>query len=571
VAAQLRARELLLVLDNCEHVVDRAAGVVDRLLRECSDVKVLATSRELLRVRGEQAFPVPQFDEAVELFAVRARSAVPGFDVDAAGRDTVEQICAQLDRLPLAIELAAARLRSLSVRQIADRLDDRFRLLTTGDRTSDPRRQTLEAVVAWSYDLLDEIERAVFRRVAVLVDSFGLDAAEQIAGWGDVSPAEVLDVIARLADKSLLTTKAAADGYRYALLETLRHYGRRRLEASGEGPATRAHLVGWAVGWAERLEAVMRTPAQDELIAASLAERANIRAAFVCAAATDQYVTALRIAAAIPIMLTPERRDAIEQLLVKASDADERERAFALMAVSNLSFELGDWDRGRASAAEAARNFARTGNARLEAWANWFVILGDWESGGPTFRAGALALVDAFTALDDELGLAYALWAKSFATEDLAEADACAARADALFRRLGSPVGLGHTIEGRALLALRFDDVARAQPFLVEALAVFAGAQNVGCTAHVLEAVAAWLVAAGDEDEAGVMLGAAEELRRAVGQARRPWEREGHTRTEVRLGGRPGLESARARGRALAFDEAVRRAEAALDLVRERE
>ncbi len=228
----LRERELLLVLDNCEPIVGAVAAFAERYLARCAGVRILATSREFLGVRGERALGTPPLSvaddlaggadaDAVELFLVRASAAAPGFDADAADVATVAQICRRLDGLPLAIELAAARLRALSLEQIATRLDDRFRLLRAGERT-------LEAVVAWSYDLLTDAEREVFVRLGVFPADFSLEAAEIVASDAVVEAGEILDLLTRLVEKSLVTTMISGDTYRYRLLETLREYARTR-------------------------------------------------------------------------------------------------------------------------------------------------------------------------------------------------------------------------------------------------------------------------------------------------------------------------------------------------------
>ncbi len=235
VLSQLAPKEVLLVIDNCEHLVDAVAGFLGPLLERCPSLRVLATSREVLGLRGEQAMsvsPLPDAD-ATRLFVERARAAVPAFDEATEDPAAIAQICRRLDGLPLAIELAAARLRGVSLRQIADRLDDRFRLLGSG------RGRTLEAIVSWSYDLLDPSERAVFRRLAIFADSFDLEGAEAIAGWGDIDQLDVLEIVTRLVDKSLVVPLRAGDDYRYRILETLRHYGRAQLCASTRSKSAR--------------------------------------------------------------------------------------------------------------------------------------------------------------------------------------------------------------------------------------------------------------------------------------------------------------------------------------------
>ncbi|MGW9492919.1 AfsR/SARP family transcriptional regulator [Streptomyces prasinus] len=237
-------RRMLLVLDNCEHVVDAAARLVETLLERCPGLTVLATSREPLGVPGESLRPVEPLPEpvALRLLADRGAAARPGFRVED-DPEACAEICRRLDGLPLAIELAAARLRMLTPRQIADRLDDRFRLLTSGSRTVRPRQQTLRAVVDWSWDLLDDGERDVLRRLSVFAGGCDLAAAEAVCG-----PA-VLDVLGSLVDKSLVVAAppadgAGGDGMRYRLLETVAEYASERLDESGQRTgAERAHLT----------------------------------------------------------------------------------------------------------------------------------------------------------------------------------------------------------------------------------------------------------------------------------------------------------------------------------------
>ena len=233
--------DLLLVVDNCEHVVADAAAVVHRVLVGCPDVRVLATSREPLAVRGEFAFPLPPLPEAdaVELFVERARAHAAGAALDHAAPSRLAQLCRRLDGLPLAIELAAARLRTSSVDDLIDRLDDRFAVLSTGSRSVEPRQQTLRAVVDWSHDLLAAEERAVFRRLSVFVGGASPDAATGTCSGAApdgvvIGVDEVDDIVHRLVDKSLVVVEHTAHGPRWTMLETLRDYAAEQLSASGE-------------------------------------------------------------------------------------------------------------------------------------------------------------------------------------------------------------------------------------------------------------------------------------------------------------------------------------------------
>lgn len=265
----LRSRRLLLVLDNCEHLIAAASQFAEALLRSCPDVRLLATSREALGIPGETAWRVPSLSlpdaehppapddlrryEAVQLFEARGQSTRPEFAVTAANAAAVEQICRRLDGIPLAIELAAARVNVLTPEQLATKLDDRFRLLTGGSRTALPRQQTLRATMDWSYGLLAEPERATLRRLSVFAGGCTLDAAEAICALGELQRADVLDLLGRLVDKSLVLTDTQDGEARYRLLETVRQYARDRLVESGEAAVVRRGHRDWYLAWVERI------------------------------------------------------------------------------------------------------------------------------------------------------------------------------------------------------------------------------------------------------------------------------------------------------------------------------
>ena len=235
----LAGRSLLVVFDNCEHVIGQAAALAETLAGTVPGLRLIATSREPLGVPGEVLVPVGPLalPAAVELFADRARAVRPGFTADGHTRPVIDDICGRLDGLPLAVELAAARLRSLTLATLAERLDDRFRLLTGGARTALPRQQTLRAVVDWSYDLLFEDERRLFARLSVFAGGCDLDAAEAVCADDQVPAGEVLDILSRLVDKSLVAAPDAGRDARFVQLQTLWQYGRDRLDESGEADA----------------------------------------------------------------------------------------------------------------------------------------------------------------------------------------------------------------------------------------------------------------------------------------------------------------------------------------------
>lgn len=254
---RLRGSNELIVLDNCEHVVDAAAHLADRILQGAPGVKLVATSRELLGVRGEVPFQLRSMampseatplsealhHDAVRLFAERAAAVSPGFRITSETLSPVIEIVRRLDGMPLGLELAAARIRVMSPAQIAARLNDSFRLLTGGSRTALPRQQTLEAAIDWSYQLLDDEERHLFRRLSVFQGSFRLESAEDVCGFDPLDSWDVLDLLAKLVDKSLVATVEVGDEVRYRMLETLRQFARERLAEEGESDTLgRRHL-----------------------------------------------------------------------------------------------------------------------------------------------------------------------------------------------------------------------------------------------------------------------------------------------------------------------------------------
>jgi predicted ATPase/class 3 adenylate cyclase len=307
-------RRALLILDNCEHLVQACAELVKPLLKASPQLRVMASSRELLHVAGEITYPVPSLAVpdvhqavtpagvtqygAVRLFVDRAAAVNPLFQVTDPNAAAVAAICRRLDGIPLAIELAAARVRALSVETIAERLIDRFRLLTGGDRTTPSRQQTLRASIDWSHDLLSEVERILLRRLAVFAGGWTLDAAEAV-GADDALPLDtVLDVLTHLVDKSLVALEA--DGERYAMLETVREYAQERLEQSGDGAATRTRHLGEYLAFAERARSELFGPLQGEWLLRLDKERENLLSAHAwCDRAEKGAEMGLRLVSAV--------------------------------------------------------------------------------------------------------------------------------------------------------------------------------------------------------------------------------------------------------------------------------
>ena len=297
----VRDRQMLVVLDNCEHLLDASAELLVALLGAAPGLTVLATSREPIGVAGEVSWRVPSLSlahEAIELFIDRARRARPDFAVEDDNAPAVGEICRRLDGMPLAIELAAARVRALSVAEILEGLHDRFRLLTGGARTAVRRQQTLRASVDWSHALLTEPERVVFRRLAVFLGGFDLDAAQAVAGGGEVERYQVLDLLTLLVDKSLVVAENSGGRTRYRLLETVRQYALEKLAESGEADAIRSRHRDYYTTLAAALDAPAGSDYERRLEQAE-SEIANLRAAFLWSRENSDVELALALASSL--------------------------------------------------------------------------------------------------------------------------------------------------------------------------------------------------------------------------------------------------------------------------------
>ncbi|MCD9900151.1 hypothetical protein LUR56_08755 [Streptomyces sp. MT29] len=305
----------LLVLDNCEHVVEDAAELAERLLKAAPRLRILATSRKPLGITGEHLQEVPPLRHpgpaadlgpaavrrfsAVRLFEARAVAAAPRFVLDRRNVAAVVSICRRLDGIPLALEMAATRVRSLGVAELEARLDDRFPLLATGSRSAPERQRTLRSVIDWSWDLLDEEERAVLRRLAVHSDGATLDAAEVVCGAGGPDRAPVIDVLARLVDCSLLVVAEGTDGPRYRLLESVAAYCTERLREKGEFDEVRRLHRAYYTELAERADPHLRGHGQRQWLRRMDAETANLRAALDSAVQDGDADRALRLVNAV--------------------------------------------------------------------------------------------------------------------------------------------------------------------------------------------------------------------------------------------------------------------------------
>ena len=342
----------LIVLDNCEHIVDASAELVDALLRTCPKITVVATSREALGVASETAWLVPPLAsaEAVQLFVERARATLPSFSLTSANTDAVAEICRRLDGIPLAIELAAARVRVLSPEQIARRLDDAFRLLTTGSRTALARHRTLRATMEWSFALLGAREQTLFRRLAVFAGSFTLDAAEIVCAGAPLEAEDILDGVSALVDKSLVTMEPCDGVARYRLLETVRQYAAERLGETGELSAMERRFAEHFLARIEEGEPTLiggsNAPA---LLAQLVAEQDNLRAATHWALADPSRADlALRFVGALywywyAMGQFREARQLVDRALAMGGGDDPLLRGRALVSSALTALAQGDY------------------------------------------------------------------------------------------------------------------------------------------------------------------------------------------------------------------------------------
>ncbi|HWI71068.1 MAG TPA: BTAD domain-containing putative transcriptional regulator, partial [Baekduia sp.] len=514
----LAERETLVILDNCEHLLDAAAVLADLLLAQCPALRILATSREPLGIAGEHLAQVPPLGlppvdasaeealthPAVRLFADRAAAAAPDFAVDATTVAAVVEICRRLDGLPLAIELAAARLRSLSAAQIAARLDDRFRLLTGGSRAALPRQRTLRAVVDWSWDLLSEPERALARRIAVFPAGVTAASAAAVGIGAHVGDDDVPELLAALVDRSLLTLVDREAG-RYRMLETIREYGIERLEEAGELAAVRTAHAHHFAALIEEAEPHLRRREQLTWFSLLQAERENVLTAlrwlaeigdaagalklavssswfWLLASSQSDATAALRVAVAVGGEADPLDRVIAEALLSLGDDETEAElrgrmreildrldtmdltpRPVVVAALPVLAWVTGDRER-----ADALFDAAR---AHPDPWVRATIPLAlaqDAENRGdlPAVRAHLTDALAAFGAIGDRWGLnatLLSLGGLCLLEEDLDGAARALEEARELMTELGADAE-------QAMLQLRLADVRSRQGDLAAAL-----------------------------------------------------------------------------------------------------
>lgn len=500
----LRPKALLLILDNCEHVLTACAVLATALLRAAPRVQILATSRQALGAAGETVWSVPTLDvpnpqvvdttaevlgfDAARLFVDRAAAALPSFAVTDRNARTVAEICHRLDGIPLALELAAARVRVLNVEQIAARLGDRFRLLTGGSRAEMPRQQTLRALIDWSHDLLDEPERALFRRLSVFGGSFTLEAVESVGQGDAVAEADVLGLLTSLLDKSLVAADAGTpDERRYRLLETIREYAREKLDGAGEAAAVRERHLGWYLALAEEAAPQLVGPGQVRWLARLELEHDNLRAALDWAlAASPRPDAAVRLAGALWRFwhvhgYLSEGRRWLAQASEHAGDVAPAAHATALNGAGSLAAAQGDY-----GAAQVA--FERSLALRRDA--------GDEHSVSASLNN--LALV---AQAQGDFERAALLYQESLET----------------MRRLGDDQGIALALRNLGSMARRRGDYERAIALYEEAIALYRTLGNQQALAASLTNLGVVLQARGDRGRAAALHRESLALSREVG------------------------------------------------------
>ncbi len=481
-AEHLAQRTLLLVLDNCEHVLPAAAALCEELLGAAPGLRIVATSREPVRVPGEVVFRVPSLAiprpedealpqdllryEAVALFAERASAAAPGFALDRENAGDVARICFRLDGLPLAIELAAARLAGLGTSALADRLDDRFRLLQGGSRTAPSRQQTLLATLDWSHELLAADERVLFRRLAVFAGGFDLDAVETVCADAELGRAAAVDMLARLVEKSLVAVSGGRE-LRYRLLETVRMYAAERLRDAGEGAELARRHALWALALAEREG---ESPRLD-------ADAANLRAAH------DALDPEERLRYCIALLPFWMRRIDLDQsrrrfaAALDAAPAPTELRARALIAASAIGYRAGAVAQAANFVEEGLEIARELGAPRLEWWGlqrlgECAVALDDGALAAERFEQARRLAGDHGFAAAEALSI-HSIGVARWLSGDLAGAAELLADSVEAFRRAGadeeitSPLNLaeGRPGDGVTPLRLRIVFEESLQPF----------------------------------------------------------------------------------------------------------
>jgi predicted ATPase/class 3 adenylate cyclase len=544
----LCGRRLLLIIDNCEHLHEECASLAAEMLRSCSTVRILATSRHALGIAGERSWPVPPLAvlnpsrdlfqtsdivatvsqyEAVRLFLDRAMAVKPGFVLTPQNAAAVAQICWRLDGIPLAIELAAARARVLAPEQIAQRLDDRFRLLTGGGRSVLPHQQTLRTLIDWSHDLLSESERVLFQRLGVFGGGRTLEAIEAVCSGDGVDVYDALDLLQLLVDKSLLAAEAGpGDETRYTMIESVWRYARERLESSGEFDTLRDRHLDWFLALAEKAKPGLEGPDAAAWLERVDADQFNFRLALEWAAKADVQ-KGLRIVGSLAryaeIRGNLEEASSSARLLLDApgAEAPTCARADALVAAARVA-----WCRNQS---EAALAFYREGIALLEQCGRERdVILQSAFMGFVKLNNGIEAGVEERFQRAIEAGrerqdiVLSAVGLSGLATLASRHGDGKTARrlreeSLSIYRATGDQWVSGYLLWGIAKSCIAMGDSAAARDAIEEWTAIARKLGNRWITPYLLHLLGDTLLLEHDATAAARMLGAAEAGREALG------------------------------------------------------
>ena len=624
----LAPREMLLLLDNCEHLIEACAGLVDVLLRSCPGLKILATSREALSVPGERTWLVPSLSlpgaqeemvpwqlvrhGSIRLFVERAEAVAPDFTLNEQNAPAVARICQRLDGIPLAIELAAVRVRVLSASQIAARLDDRFLLLTGGSRVALPRQRTLLATMDWSHELLSERERTLFRRTSAFANGFTLEAAEAVCAGDGVERGEILDLLCRLVDKSLvLVGRRGGDGARYRMLETVGQYASEKLGGSGERVSVRSRHADFFLRLAESAEPALSGPDQREWMDRLDAEVGNLRAAMAWFREAGEPEADLRLASALWEFCHARGhyemgRTWLEDALSKSSDptplragaltgagllaflqcdygragehleqslslfedlADRRGVAEVKDVLGGVAREHGDYERARTLHEESLTLWRELEDEHGTAVSLYYLGLVAWLN-GENERAGELSAraLQMNRASGDTAGILSSLinlGSVALYEGDHDRAEAFLEESLALSREGGYREGVGWALNQLGVVAYRRGNLERSERLLKESLAVHKDLGDMGRVASVLEALAETAGALKRYELSARLFGAADAIREKIGAPVPPCERAEHDRVTASVHARIGDEEfsrLRTEGRAMSPEEAFSRA-----------
>jgi predicted ATPase/DNA-binding CsgD family transcriptional regulator len=587
----LRTKKMLLVLDNCEHLVEACAELTEALLRTCPNLRVLATSREAFGIAGETRLAVPPLSlpdprrlpavedlahyEAANLFVDRAKAVNPGFALTDRNVMSVAQICYRLDGIPLAIELAAARAKVLSVAQIAARLDDRFALLTDGGRTALARQRTLEAAVDWSHELLSRGERTLLRRLSVFAGGFTLGAAEAVCSGvpaeEEIERGEVLDLLSRLVDKSMVLVAERDGEARYRFLETIRQYASEKLERSGETAEIRRRHAGFFLALAEEAGPELKGPRQGEVLERLETEHDNLRAAMRWLVEKGGVEASARLAWALWLFWfhrghQDEGRGWIERVLAKGDALSEGQRAKMLYADGAMSWGLRESADTIRLLEDSRALFRQAGDRHGEA-------LALAATGVPTLQQGDVER--ATTILEEGIELlreAGDRWETGFMLAHLgmlyldrneqARATRHFEESLALSRETGHKFSGCVSLTNLARAAQARGDDDRAARLYAEGLTLAVELSDKANAAYCLEGLARVTSTRGDHERAARIFGAAEALLEAAGDPlyAHAQDRAYYERAVDALRSRLGEKSFRAvwsEGRAMEMEEAV--------------